>query len=56
MADVEALLPYLEDTKDHSNLPTLDTDDEESLDPLINSDIILPQGDGIALASIKGLK
>jgi hypothetical protein len=29
----------------------LDVDDEDTLDPLINAEIILPQGDGIALAS-----
>jgi hypothetical protein len=49
-------LPSLDDTQDETqdetDLPPLDVDDEEMLDPLINAEIILPQGDGIALASV----
>jgi hypothetical protein len=44
--------PFLGETQYESNQPPLDVDDEDTLDPLINADIILPQGDGIALASV----
>jgi hypothetical protein len=42
----------LDETQDESDQPALDVDDKDTLDPLINADIILPQGDGIALASV----
>jgi hypothetical protein len=42
------MLPSLDETEDESDIP-LDVDDEETLDPLINAEIILPKGDGIAL-------
>jgi hypothetical protein len=45
-------LPSLDENQDVSDLPLLDIDDEETLDPLINAEIILHQGDGIALASV----
>jgi hypothetical protein len=45
-------LPSLDDTQDETDLPPPDVDEEDTLDPLINAEIILPQGDGIALASV----
>jgi hypothetical protein len=45
-------LPSLDETEDESNIPPLDVDDEDTLDPLINAEIISPQGDGIAYASV----
>jgi hypothetical protein len=45
-------LPSLDDTQDETDLPPLDIDDEDTLDPLINAEIIFPQGDDIALASV----
>jgi hypothetical protein len=54
-ADVEGL-PPLDESDDESNLPPLDVDYEEMLDPLIISEIILPQGDVIALANISEQK
>jgi hypothetical protein len=51
-ADVEGLLPLYE-SNDESDLPPLDVNDEEMLDPLINDVIILPQGDSIALSCIR---
>jgi hypothetical protein len=50
-AELETL-PSLDDTEDESNLPPLEVNDEETLDTIINAEIILPQGDGIALASV----
>jgi hypothetical protein len=44
-------LPPLDESDDESNLPPLDVDYEEIMDPLINAEIILPQGNFIALAS-----
>jgi hypothetical protein len=41
-----------DDTEDESNLPPLNVDDEDGLDPLIDAETILPQGDGISLASL----
>jgi hypothetical protein len=45
-------LPSVDETQDESDLPPLDVDEEDTLDPLINADIMLPEGDGIALASV----
>jgi hypothetical protein len=45
-------LPSLDETEDESDLPPLDVDDEDTLETLINAEIISPQGDGIALASV----
>jgi hypothetical protein len=50
-AEFEAL-PPLDDTQHEKDLEPLDVDDEDTLDPLINAEIILPQGDGIALSSV----
>jgi hypothetical protein len=44
-------LPSLNETQDESDQPSLDVDDEDTFYPLTNAEIILPQGDGIALAS-----
>jgi hypothetical protein len=52
-AELETL-PSLDETQDESDQPPLDVDDEDTLDPLINAGIILPQGDGIALESVIG--
>jgi hypothetical protein len=49
--DVEDLT-HLRESDDESNLPPLDLDYEEIMDPLINAEIILPQGEGIALARV----
>jgi hypothetical protein len=49
-ADVE-VFPPLDEYDKESNLPPLDVDYEEIMDPLINAEIILPQGNFIALAS-----
>jgi hypothetical protein len=54
-ADVEGL-PPLDDPDDESNLPPLDVDYEEVIDPLINAEIILPQGEGIALERVSNRK
>jgi hypothetical protein len=54
-ADFEGL-PPLDEPDDESNLPPLDVDYEEIMDPLINAEIILHQGDGIALARISEKK
>jgi hypothetical protein len=48
--------PSLDDTQDETDLPPIDVDDEDTLDPLINAEIIFPQVDGIALASVMELK
>jgi hypothetical protein len=45
-------LPSFDVTQDETDLPPLDVDDKDTLDPLINAEIILPQGDGISLASV----
>jgi hypothetical protein len=45
-------LPSLDDTQDETDLPPLDVDDKDMLDPLINAEIILHEGDGIAFASV----
>jgi hypothetical protein len=45
-------LPSLDDTQDETDLPPLDVDEEDTLDPLINAEIMLPLCDGIALASV----
>jgi hypothetical protein len=45
-------LPSIDETQDESDLPPLDVYDEDTLNPLINAEIILPQGDGIDLASV----
>jgi hypothetical protein len=50
-ADVEGL-PPLNEPDDESNLPPLDVDYEEVMDPLIKAEIILPQGEGISLARV----
>jgi hypothetical protein len=49
-------LPPLDESDDDTDLPPLDVDDEEMLDPFINVEIILPQGDGIALGRISERK
>jgi hypothetical protein len=49
-------LPSLDDTQDETYIPPLDVDDKETLYPLINAEIILPQGDGIALTSFMEIK
>jgi hypothetical protein len=54
-ADVEGL-PPLDESDDESNLPPSNVDYEEMMDPLINAEIILPQGDGTALARISERK
>jgi hypothetical protein len=54
-ADVEGL-PPLDEPDDESNLPPLDVDYEEVMDPLVNAEIILPQGEGIVLERISDRK
>jgi hypothetical protein len=54
-AGVEGL-PPLDESDDEHNLPTLDVDDEEMLDRLINAEIILPQGEGISSACVSERK
>jgi hypothetical protein len=55
MADVEAP-PPLNDTEDESDLPPLGAEDGDLFDPLLNTEIILHQGDGISLTSIQERK
>jgi hypothetical protein len=45
-------LPFLDETQDESDVPPLDVDEKDNLDPLINAEIMFPQGDGIDLASV----
>jgi hypothetical protein len=45
-------LPPLDDTQDEIDLPPLDVGDKVTLDSLINAEIFLPQGDGIALTIV----
>jgi hypothetical protein len=54
-SDVEGLPPLYE-PDDESNLPPLEVDYEEVIDPLINAEIILPQGGGISLARVSERK
>jgi hypothetical protein len=54
-ADVEGL-PTLNQSDYEYNLSPLDVDYEEIMDPLINAEIILPQGEGIALARVSKRK
>jgi hypothetical protein len=46
-------LPPLDESDDESNIPPLDVYYEEIMDPLINTDIILPEGECIALAHVR---
>jgi hypothetical protein len=45
-------LPPFDESDDESNLPPLDVDYEEIMDPIINAEIILPQGQGIPLTRV----